>query len=93
MVYKESSKIDPSVLNSSETLPYTGFNIEAMETVKTVTNERWMAKDFPIQKPRLIVTDKDDSRWIVLTCYDGYTTNAEEDTQKDLFLFSNAAIC
>lgn len=88
---KESSKIDPSVLNSSETLPYTGFNIEAMETVKTVTNERWMAKDFPIQKPRLIVTDKDDSRWIVLTCYDGYTTNAEEDTQKDLFLFSNAA--
>ena len=88
---REFSKIDPSVLNSSETLPYSEFKTEAMETVAMVTNERWMAKDFPIQKPRLIVTDKDDSRWIVLTCYDGHTTNAEKDTQKDLFLFTNAA--
>lgn len=87
---REYSRIDPSVLKESDALPYTKFHSSVMEDVTTVTNEQWLAKDYPVQKPRLIVTDEDSSEWIVLTCYDGHKTNAESDTVKDLFLFSNA---
>lgn len=87
---REYSRIDPSVLAESDALPYTKFHSSVMEDVTTVTNERWLSKDYPVQKPRLIVTDEDSSEWIVLTCYDGHKTNAESDTVKDLFLFSNA---
>lgn len=87
---REYSRIDPSVLDKSDTLPYTQFHSSAMEDVTTVTNEQWLADDYPVQKPRLIVTDEESSKWIVLTCYDGYKANAESDTVKDLFLFSNA---
>lgn len=87
---REYSRIDPSVLDKSDTLPYTQFHSSAMEDVTTVTNEQWLADDYPVQKPRLVVTDEESSGWIVLTCYDGYKANAERDTVKDLFLFSNA---
>lgn len=87
---REYSRIDPSVLDKSDALPYTQFLSSAMEDVTTVTNEQWLADDYPVQKPRLIVTDEESSKWIVLTCYDGYKANAESDTVKDLFLFSNA---
>lgn len=87
---REYSRIDPSVLDKSDTLPYTQFHSSAMEDVTTVTNEQWLADDYPVQKPRLVVTDEESSGWIVLTCYDGYKANAESDTVKDLFLFSNA---
>lgn len=88
---REYSRIDPSILSLSETLPYDSFRTEKIENVKNVSNEQWLGKDYPIQNPRLIVTDKDDSRWIVLTCYDGHKTEGENETLKDLFLFSNAA--
>lgn len=87
---REYSRIDPSVHGESEALPYTQFQSSVMEDVTTTTNEQWLAEDYPVQKPRLIVTDEDSSEWIVLTCYDGHKTNAESDTVKDLFLFSNA---
>lgn len=87
----EYSRMDPSVVVSSEAIPYKFFKVEDIEDVENVPNEQWMSRDFPIQKPRLIVTDEDNSTWIVLTCYDGHKTNAEEETMKDLFLFSNAA--
>ena len=50
-----------------------------------------MSENYPIQIPRLTVKDTDGSEWIVQTCYDGYKIDAEENTVKDLFLFSNAA--
>ena len=87
----EYSRMDPSVVVPSEAIPYNFFKIEDIEDVENVSNEQWMSRDFPIQKPRLIVTDEDNSTWIVLTCYDGHKTNAEEESIKDLFLFSNAA--
>lgn len=87
----EYSRMDPSVVVPSEAIPYKFFKVEDIEDVENVSNEQWMSRDFPIQKPRLIVTDEDNSTWIVLTCYDGHKTNAEEETMKDLFLFSNAA--
>lgn len=87
----EYSRMDPSVVVPSEAIPYKFFKVEDIEDVENVSNEQWMSRDFPIQKPRLIVTYEDNSTWIVLTCYDGHKTNAEEETMKDLFLFSNAA--
>ena len=87
---REYSRIDPSVHGESDALPYTQFQSSVMEDVTTTTNGQWLAEDYPVQKPRLIVTDEDSSEWIVLTCYDGHKTNAESDTVKDLFLFSNA---
>ena len=87
---REYSRIDPSVLGESDALPYTQFRSSVMEDVATVTNEQWLAEDYPVQKPRFVVTDEDSKEWIVLTCYDGHKTNAESDTVKDLFLFSNA---
>lgn len=87
----EYSRIDPSISSLSETLPCDSFRTEKIENVKNVSNEQWLGKDYPIQNPRLIVADKDDSRWIVLTCYDGHKTEGENETLKDLFLFSNAA--
>lgn len=87
----EYSRMDPSVVVPSEAIPYKFFKVEDIEDVENVSNEQWMSRDFPIQKPRLIITDEDNSTWIVLTCYDGHKTNAEEESIKDLFLFSNAA--
>ena len=88
---REYSRIDPTILNASDTLTYTSFLVEDLENVQEVTNEQWMSEEYPIQKPRLTVKDIDGSEWIVLTCYDGYKMDAEENTVKDLFLFSNAA--
>lgn len=88
---REYSRIDPTILNASDTLTYTAFIVDELENVQEVTNEQWMAEDYPIQKPRLTVKDINESEWIVLTCYDGNKIDAEEETVKDLFLFSNAA--
>lgn len=87
---REYSRIDSSVLAESDALPYTLFHTSEMERVEDVSNEQWLAEGYPVQKPRLIVTDEDSTKWIVLTCYDGHKTNAEGETVKDLFLFSNA---
>lgn len=88
---REYSRIDPTILNASDTQAYTSFQADELENVEMVTNEQWLSENHPIQKPRLMVKDSDGSEWIVLTCYDGYSLDAEEDTVKDLFLFSNAA--
>lgn len=88
---REYSRIDPTILNASDTQDYTSFQADELENVEMVTNEQWLSENHPIQKPRLMVKDTDGSEWIVLTCYDGYRLDAEEDTVKDLFLFSNAA--
>lgn len=88
---REYSRIDPSVIGEVDTLPYTQFQASAMEDVESVSNANWLQKDYKIQKPRLLLKDIDGSEWIVLTCYDGHQTGAEEDTVKELFLFSNAA--
>ena len=88
---REYSRIDPTILNASDTQAYTSFQADELENVEMVTNEQWLSENHPIQKPRLMVKDTDGSEWIVLTCYDGYRLDAEEGTVKDLFLFSNAA--
>lgn len=88
---REYSRIDPTILNASDTLTYTAFVADELEDVRMVKNEQWLSEDYPIQKPRLMVKDIDATEWIVLTCYDGYKSDAEEGTVKDLFLFSNAA--
>lgn len=88
---REYSRIDPTILNASDTLTYTSFLVENLENVQEITNEQWMSEEYPIQKPRLTVKDTDGSEWVALTCYDGYKVDAEENTVKDLFLFSNAA--
>lgn len=88
---RDYSRIDPTILNASDTQDYTSFQADELENVEMVTNEQWLSENHPIQKPRLMVKDTDGSEWIVLTCYDGYRLDAEEDTVKDLFLFSNAA--
>lgn len=88
---REYSRIDPTILNASDTQDYTSFQADELEDVQSETNEQWMSKEHQIPQPRLKVTDTDGSEWIVLTCYDGYRLDAEEGTVKDLFLFSNAA--
>lgn len=88
---REYSRIDPTILNASDTQAYTSFQADELEDVQTETNEQWMSKEHQIPKPRLMVKDADGSEWIVLTCYDGYKLDAEGGTVKDLFLFSNAA--
>lgn len=88
---REYSRIDPTILNASDTQAYTSFQADELEDVQSDTNEQWMSKEHQIPKPRLMVKDTDGSEWIVLTCYDGYRLDAEEGTVKDLFLFSNAA--
>lgn len=88
---REYSRIDPTILNASDTFTYTEFVADELENVQSETNEQWMLKEHQIPKPRLMVKDTDGSEWIVLTCYDGYRLDAEENTVKDLFLFSNAA--
>ena len=85
------STIDPSIIAPSDAAPYTAFQAEDIEDVQTVSNAQWLAEDYPIQKPRLELTDTDGSKWIVLTCYDGHKTPGEDDIAKDLFLFTNAA--
>lgn len=88
---REYSRIDPTILNASDTSTYTAFIADELENVRVATNEQWMSEEYPIQKPRLKLKDTDESEWIILTCYDGHKTEAEENTVKDLFLFSNAA--
>lgn len=88
---QEYSRIDPSIIDKSDALTYRKFKASVMEDVMGISNEQWLAEDYPIQTPRLILSDEDDSEWIVLTCYDGHKTEAENETVKDLFLFSNAA--
>lgn len=88
---REYSRIDPTILNASDAQAYTSFQADELEDIQTETNEQWMSKEHQIPKPRLMLKDTDGSEWIVLTCYDGYRLDAEEDTVKDLFLFSNAA--
>ena len=88
---REYSRIDPTIVNASDTSTYNAFIADDLENVQMVTNEQWMSESHPIPKPRLMVKDTYGSEWIVLTCYDGYKTDAEENTVKDLFLFSNAA--
>lgn len=88
---REYSRIDPTILNASDTFTYTEFVADELENVQSETNEQWMLKEHQIPKPRLMVKDTDGSKWVVLTCYDGYRLDADENTVKDLFLFSNAA--
>lgn len=90
LTYPDGSIAVKEGLEKLYILPYTQFHTSVMEDVSSKANDQWLAEDYPIQEPRLIVTDVDSSEWIVLTCYDGYKTNAKSDTVKDLFLFSNA---
>lgn len=88
---REYSRIDPTILNASDTQAYFSFRTVELENVQEISNDQWLSENYPIQNPRLTVKDNDGSEWIVLTCYDGYKTDAEDNTVKDLFLFSNAA--
>lgn len=88
---REYSRIDPTILNASDTQDYTSFQADELEDVQSETNEQWMSKEHQIPQSRLKVTDTDGSEWIVLTCYDGYGLDAEGGTVKNLFLFTNAA--
>lgn len=88
---REYSRIDPTILDKKDAVSYTSFQTSDIENVENISDELWLSKDYPVQEPRLKVTDIDGSEWIVLTCYDGHKTDSEEDTVKDLFLFTNAA--
>ena len=97
---REYSRIDPTILNASDTQDYTSFQADELENVEMVTNEQWLSENHPIQKPRLMVKDTDGSEWIVLTCYDGYRLDAEEGTVmlllssiRNLRFFGDGLLC
>lgn len=87
----EYSRIDPTILDKQDAVSYTSFQTSDMENVENISDELWLSKDYPVQEPRLKVTDIDGSEWIVLTCDDGHKTDSKADTVKDLFLFTNAS--
>lgn len=85
----EYSTIDPTTLTEREE-DVVDFITNGIEDVAYVDNEKWMEVGYPLPSPRLKLTDYEGGEWIVLTCYDGHTTEGVNDTVKDLFLYSNA---
>lgn len=85
----EYSTIDPSLLDTQEK-ELISFKIDSLDDVENVDNDRWMQNNYLIPSPRLLLKDKNDEDWILLTCYDGHKIKAENDTIKDLFLYTNA---
>lgn len=85
----EYSTIDPTIVDSAEDVSMT-LNINILENVDGIDNKTWMKKEYPLPAPRLLLKDKEDYNWVVLVCYDGHETDAAEDTQKDLFLYTNS---
>lgn len=85
----EYSTIDPTTLTEREE-DVVVFDTNGIEDAADVDNDKWMEEDYPLPSPRLILTDNEGGEWIVLTCYDGHTTEGVDDTVKDLFLYSNA---
>lgn len=85
----EHSTIDPSLLFEKKD-DLISFNINLLENVDEVDNEKWMDKGYQLPAPRLLLKDKDGDDWVLLTCYDGHTTEATDGTIKDLFLYTNA---
>lgn len=85
----EYSTIDPTTLTEREK-DVVDFITNGIEDAAGVDNEKWMEESYPLPAPRLKLTDYEGGEWIVLTCYDGHTTEGANDTVKDLFLYSNA---
>ena len=85
----EYSTIDPTIVDNTEDISI-NFNVDKLETAESIDNKRWMDKEYPLPAPRLLLKDKESCDWVVLMCYDGYKTDAVEDTQKDLFLYTNS---
>jgi len=84
----EYSHFDPSIINEDETLPIS-LSVAPFPPVDAVTNHDWLNKNYTIDFPRLIFGE--NKEWVALTCYDGYKEEAEQNTVKDFFLFTNAA--
>lgn len=85
----EYSTIDPTIVDNTEDVSI-NFNVDKLETAEGIDNKRWMDKEYPLPAPRLLLKDKDGIDWIVLVCYDGHKTDNTDDTQKDLFLYTNS---
>ena len=85
----EYSTIDPTIVDNTEDVSI-NFNVSTLETTEGIDNKMWMDKEYPLTAPRLLLKDKDDVDWIVLVCYDGHKTDNSDDTQKDLFLYTNS---
>lgn len=85
----EYSTIDPSLLGRQGE-EFISFEINSLEEVDNVDNEQWMDKEYQLPAPRLLLKDKDNADWVLLTCYDGHKTEAADGTIKELFLYTNA---
>lgn len=85
----EYSTIDPT-LSVKKGDDLISFNADLPENVDNVDNDQWMDKGYPLPTPRLLLKDQNGDDWVLLTCYDGHTTEATDDTIKDLFLYTNA---
>jgi hypothetical protein len=85
----EHSTIDPSILDKEENDLFSSID-NALENVDNIGNEQWMDEEYKLPAPRLLLKDKNDEDWVLLTGYDGHKTKAENNTIKDLFLYTNA---
>lgn len=85
----EHSTIDPSLLIEKED-ELISFNANLLEDVDGIDNEQWMDEEYQLPSPRLLLKDNEDDDWLLLTSYDGHTTEATDGTIKDLFLYTNA---
>ena len=85
----EYSTIDPSLLGRQGE-EFISFEINSLEEVDNVDNEQWMDKEYQLPAPRLLLKDKDNADWVLLSCYDGHKTEAADGTIKELFLYTNA---
>jgi hypothetical protein len=85
----EHSTIDPTLLGEQKNdLP--SFKVNSLDEVDSVDNKQWMDQQYQLPAPRLLLKDENDEDWVLLTCYDGHTTEAEDNTIKNLFLYTNA---
>lgn len=85
----EHSTIDPSLLVEKED-DLISFNANLLEDVDGIDNEQWMNEGYQLPAPRLLLKDNEGNDWLLLTSYDGHTTEATDGTIKDLFLYTNA---
>lgn len=87
------SRIDPTLLVEKMSYPTMDFEVNTLENVAKISSTDWMAENFPIPTPRLMLHGSDGYKWVVLTCYDGHNEPEDNGTKiiKDLFLYSNAA--
>jgi hypothetical protein len=49
-----------------------------------------MDEGYQLPAPRLLLKDNEGNDWLLLTSYDGHTTEATDGTIKNLFLYTNA---